>query len=86
VTAAAVFTGVTFAWAANCAQTPEAKWLGWTIVAMSLLLWIIMGVNPEELVLVCLPLSVALGILSSCLLGKPKSPACWNEKDLISVV
>jgi hypothetical protein len=45
-----------------------------------------MGVNPEELVLVCLPLSVALGILSSCFFGKPKTPACWDEKDLISVV
>ena len=34
-----------------------------------LIVWIIVGVNAEELVLICLPQSVGLGILLSCLLG-----------------
>lgn len=69
--ATASFTGTTFAWAVNRAQSPCAKALGCFLAIAGMGIWMITGVNPEEAVLVCFPLSVGFGIfISSMLLGR----------------
>jgi hypothetical protein len=68
VFAAAVFTGTTFAWVTNKTQNTRAKALGWAVAAIQFALWMFAAVTIEEFLLVCVPLSVGFGILSSCFL------------------
>lgn len=69
VLATAVFTGTTFSWATCERVTNAARILTWACTLIGLIVWIIVGVNAEELVLICLPQSIGLGILLGCLLG-----------------
>jgi hypothetical protein len=68
VFAAAVFTGTTFAWVTNKTHNTRAKALGWAVAAIQSALWMCAAVTIEEFLLVCVPLSVGFGILSSCFL------------------
>jgi hypothetical protein len=69
VLATAAFTGTTFSWVTCKTVTTAAHSLSWACTVICLVVWIIVGVNPEELALVCLPQSIGLGILLSCLFG-----------------
>lgn len=67
--ATAVFTGTTYAWVRRGEGTTAAKNLSLTFTMICLIVWIIVGVNTEELTLICLPQSINMGILSSCIFG-----------------
>jgi len=69
VFATAILTGATFAWMTNKTQKPGAKALGWVVAAIQSVSWMFAAVTIEEFLLVCLPLSVGFGILSSCFFG-----------------
>jgi len=65
----AVFTGTTYAWVRRGEGTTAAKNLSLTFTVICLVVWIIVGVNTEELTLICLPQSISMGILLRCILG-----------------
>jgi hypothetical protein len=84
--ATAIFTGTTVAWGVNQAQSPCAKALGCFVTMAGMGLGMIAGVNPEEAVLVCFPLSAGFGILiSSMLLGRKVSHKVDEKMQLCEV-
>jgi ABC-type Fe3+ transport system permease subunit len=69
VFATAILIGSSFAWMTNRTQNPGAKSLGWAVAAVITVSWMFAAVTIEEFLLVCFPLSVGFGILSSCWFG-----------------
>ena len=67
--ATAILTASSFSWMTNNTQNPRAKSLGWAVAVMISVAWLFAAVTIEEFLLVCLPLSVGFGILSSCWFG-----------------
>jgi hypothetical protein len=62
----AMFTASTVSWAVNGTQKMSLKVVGWVVIMIGLVLWMVVGFNAEELALVCLPLNVIIGIWVSC--------------------
>jgi hypothetical protein len=78
--ATAILTGTTFAWMTNKTQKPGAKAFGWAVAAILSVSWMFAAVTIEEFLLVCLPLGVGFGILSSCFFGHRGNKEMGVEK------
>jgi hypothetical protein len=67
-------TITTLAWAINKSQQTPTKFLTLALIMMQMSFWSFMGVAPEELFLVFLPLCISFGIICSCLFTRSQRP------------
>ncbi len=64
VLATAIFAATTFAWAARPKYRTQLA-LSCFSLGTWMVFWLVMGVNVEEFIFICLPLGISFGILAS---------------------
>jgi hypothetical protein len=70
VLANAFFTATTFLWTIGKRQKTPSKLMSLALALMGISFWAFMGVTPEELFLVFLPLCISFGIICSCFIDR----------------